>query len=499
MDRFEEGYRDRARYASGVAAAIRRNREGHPAYLSAGVHDSNWVSSFSAPWANRARTSSSNPLHMTTNRPGLGRSSGRLAGARTADKAGCSSVEKTRRTGCAAFFSGTTATHGAWIVTWVPKSDWSRFIWLRDEPSGGAAFLGGGAAVLTMPGVWPGIALVYPGRRAARRTRFRHSRSRPRARPRDYRLLPSHASRHDRNTRLMIDLHLHTTASDGRCSPGALVAEAACLGIRTMAVTDHDTMAGVAAAAAAAAAAGIELVPGLEITAIHQGRDVHMLAYYLEADSAPLAELLEAQRGIRRERAREIADRLARLGAPIDLSPLMSERADATGKSLARPQIAEAMVAAGHVASIAEAFDRFLADDGPAYVPHRGKSPAEIVDFVAGVGGIVALAHPGTLRRDELIPPLAEAGLTALEVYHSSHTADEQRRFLAIARAWLAVCGGSDHGPQCGRVLSRSPAGGSSLVCARGQCSGPALGGAQCNAPTAAFHPASLRYAQSCG
>jgi hypothetical protein len=244
----------------------------------------------------------------------------------------------------------------------------------------------------------------------------------------------------------MIDLHMHTNASDGRSTPDELVARASAVGIRTLSVTDHDTMASVPAASRAAAAAGIELVPGIEMTAVYDGRDVHVLGYYVDADARELREHTETQRSCRVQRAREIADRLASLGAPIDIEGLVTRAPAGDAKSLARPQIARALVEAGHVGSVQEAFDRFLADGCPAYLPNAGKSPEEVVAIINRAGGIASLAHPGPLNQDELIPRLAEAGLAALEVYHCAHDESARQRYVALARRHgLAISGGSDY------------------------------------------------------
>ncbi len=243
----------------------------------------------------------------------------------------------------------------------------------------------------------------------------------------------------------MIDLHMHTTASDGRCTPEDLVQRAWARGIRTMSVTDHDTMAAVAAAQAAGERIGMTVLPGIEITSVHAGKDVHVLAYGLPASAPGLQELLSSQRRQRTGRALEIADRLAKLGAPIDRDALV-EAAAGAGKSLARPQIAQALIAAGHVADVAEAFERYLGEDSPAYVPHTGASPAEVVALVAAGGGLSSLAHPGYRPRDEIIPGLVEAGLVAIEAYHSSHDDEAVAHYLEVARAQgLLVTGGSDY------------------------------------------------------
>jgi predicted metal-dependent phosphoesterase TrpH len=244
----------------------------------------------------------------------------------------------------------------------------------------------------------------------------------------------------------MIDLHMHTDASDGRSTPEELVARASAVGIRTLSVTDHDTMASVPAASRAAAAAGIELVPGIEMTAVYAGRDVHVLGYYVDADARELREHTDTQRTSRVLRAREIADRLASLGAPIDIEGLVARAPAGDAKSLARPQIARALVEAGHVGSVQEAFDRFIADGCPAYLPNAGKSPEEVVGIIIRAGGVASLAHPGPLNQDELIPRLAEAGLAAVEVYHCAHDEAARHRYKDLARRHrLAVSGGSDY------------------------------------------------------
>jgi 3',5'-nucleoside bisphosphate phosphatase len=244
----------------------------------------------------------------------------------------------------------------------------------------------------------------------------------------------------------MIDLHMHTLCSDGRCTPDELVQRACDKGIRTMSVTDHDTMAGVERATRAAEALGMTVVPGIEITSVHGGKDVHVLAYFLPESAPGLQEMLSGQRRQRVERATEIGQRLARLGAPIDVDALVETASAPGGKAIARPQIAQALIAAGHVATVAEAFEKFLGEDSPAYVPHRGASPADVVALVTSGGGVASLAHPGYRPQDEIIPGLIDAGLEAIEAFHSCHDAEMQARYLALARErGLLVTGGSDY------------------------------------------------------
>jgi predicted metal-dependent phosphoesterase TrpH len=244
----------------------------------------------------------------------------------------------------------------------------------------------------------------------------------------------------------VIDLHLHTTASDGVSSPASLVSEAAAAGLRVIAVADHDTVEATSAVAEAARAAGLLTVPGVEITAVHRSRDVHVLGYFVEP--TPALEALLA--GIRRQRtwrAREIARKLAELGVPIDEAALFDRPGGAS--SVARPTLARALVEAGHVASVAEAFDRYLSHGQPAYEPHTGPAPADVVAAIIEARGVPVLAHPVTSKCDDLIPALAEAGLGAIEVFHSAHDEQAVARYGALAaELGLEATGGSDyHGP----------------------------------------------------
>lgn len=242
----------------------------------------------------------------------------------------------------------------------------------------------------------------------------------------------------------MIDLHVHTTASDGELTPDALVARAKAVGITVLSVTDHDTTAGLAAARAAAAREGITLVNGIEITSVEADRDVHVLGYFFDADDARLASFLSMQRADRLRRIHEIVDRLTTLGWPIDAEPVFAA-ARHVGRSVGRPHIADALIAAGHACDRRDAFDRLLGSNGLAFVPRRGRSAAEVIEVIRSAGGIASLAHPGLSKRDDLIPALASAGLTALEARHSDHDAETEAHYRALAAAHgLAVSGGSD-------------------------------------------------------
>ena len=245
----------------------------------------------------------------------------------------------------------------------------------------------------------------------------------------------------------MIDLHMHTTASDGLLSPSALVKRAFDVGIKTLSVTDHDTMAGIDEASDAAVVRGMKFLPGIEITAVDKRKDVHLLAYFLDNKQERLAPFLVQQRTDRVRRAHEMSRKLAGLGVPINIDEKIMH-CESTGQAVGRPDVANALLEAGHVASVQEAFERFLGDKCPAYVPRKGMSPVDVVRMIAEVGGVTALAHPGLLKKDSLISNLAKEGLDAIEVYHSDHTSSDEARYLRLTEEHgLAVSGGSDfHG-----------------------------------------------------
>lgn len=264
----------------------------------------------------------------------------------------------------------------------------------------------------------------------------------------------------------MIDLHLHTTASDGRCSPAELVERVHASGVTTFAVTDHDTVAAIDEVQTLIVDLPLTLVPGLEVTAVWESRDVHVLGYWVDTTHAPLLAFLSEQRQRRVERVRAISDALAAVGASVDLEPLLTQVAARAGAAVGRPGVAQALVAAGHASSVQDAFDRLLGDGRPAYVARTGVSPDDVFTVIHDAGGVASLAHPGVTRRDDCIKRWARAGLDALEVYHSDHSDAERTLYLERARQLgLAVSGGSDfHGDDPMSYRSRRRAiGGSPL------------------------------------
>jgi predicted metal-dependent phosphoesterase TrpH len=228
------------------------------------------------------------------------------------------------------------------------------------------------------------------------------------------------------------------------CEPAVLVDLAWRAGIRTMSVTDHDTVAALPEVESAAAASGIAFVPGIEITAVHDGRDVHVLGYFIRRDDPTLEEFLERQRADRLRRVAAMADRLAEMGKTVDREALLTSRP--AGKSLGRPLLAQALVKAGHVADARQAFDQLIGEGKPAFISRRGPSPADVVRIINHAGGIASLAHPGLLKRDDLIPGMIDAGLTAVEAFHSEHDTATTGRYLELAdRYHILVSGGSDY------------------------------------------------------
>ena len=252
----------------------------------------------------------------------------------------------------------------------------------------------------------------------------------------------------------MIDLHTHTTASDGRFSPSELVARASAAGVTVLSVTDHDTMDACEAAGASCADAGIAFVTGIEITAVCDESDVHVLGYFIDAGAPGLHRFLAEQRQRRIDRVGRMVAQLQKLGMPLDAGAILQPVVDRPGKSIGRPAIARALVDAGHVKTTNEAFDLWLSRGRPGFVAREGASPQTVFEQIHAADGVASLAHPGLLRRDEWIDGCAATGLDAIEAYHSSHDEMQVRAYRSLAsRLGLCVSGGSDfhgdesHGP----------------------------------------------------
>ena len=248
-----------------------------------------------------------------------------------------------------------------------------------------------------------------------------------------------------------VDLHLHSNASDGTLDPARVVHEAARRGAEGVSLTDHDTIGGNEEAGLEADRLGVAWLPGSEISATDAGRSVHLLAYGVSAGTEALDTLLSEIREDRLRRAREIVLRFNELGIPIELEAVERE---AKGGVPTRAHIARAIVTAGLMPNVHSVFQRYLADDGPAYVEKREVVPATVFDCVHEAGGVVVLAHPGRAYPDEQIVAWAAAGLDGIEIMHPKNHGSRRDELRAIAyRLDLLVTGGSDwHGPGAGGV-----------------------------------------------
>jgi hypothetical protein len=249
-----------------------------------------------------------------------------------------------------------------------------------------------------------------------------------------------------------VDLHSHTTASDGSFSPRELVREAARRGVRILAITDHDSTEGLAEALDEVRKhPPLTLIPGVEINCDVDSGEVHILGYFVDYEAEWFQEFCRAQRAERLARVHRFADRLAALGMPIDPQEVFDLVKEG---SAGRPHIAQVMVKRGYVKTVKEAFDKHLRTGAPAHVQRKKLTPAQAVGVILKARGVPVLAHPGLAGKDELIPPLVEAGLMGIECYYHEHTAAQTAAYLQMCRELgLVATGGSDfHGPQSGRT-----------------------------------------------
>jgi len=259
-------------------------------------------------------------------------------------------------------------------------------------------------------------------------------------------------------SRRFVDLHTHSTASDGTLSAAEVIARADAAGLAAVALTDHDTTAGLAEARAAAAGRpDLTFVPGVEVSARFVGGTMHILGLGVDESAPALRELLASFVEARRERNPKIVAKLQALGLDVDMDDVLAaaERFE-PGKPhiIGRMHIAEALRVKGCAESIQDAFGRFLRDGGPAFVDKERLEPHQVTEALAACGAVAVLAHPVQLRLgdgqelENCVRRLAARGLAGIEVYHSDHTPENTRRYLEIAnRLGLAVSGGSDfHG-----------------------------------------------------
>jgi predicted metal-dependent phosphoesterase TrpH len=248
------------------------------------------------------------------------------------------------------------------------------------------------------------------------------------------------------------DLHLHTHFSDGTYSPEELAGHAARCGFRAVALTDHDTMDGCARMGAACAALGVEFLPASELTAQHEGIEIHVLGYGMDPAHPPLQEALTRFQAVRVERVHDMVGRLNQLDVPIRAEAVF---ALANCQAPGRPHVARTLVQGGWCSSVDEAFERFLRRGRPAWVPKFKVSAIDAIRLIHEAGGLASLAHPGLNHADHIIPDLVAAGLDGIECFHTKHSTALTQRYLGLADTHgLLVTGGSDcHGMSKGRPL----------------------------------------------
>ena len=240
------------------------------------------------------------------------------------------------------------------------------------------------------------------------------------------------------------DLHTHSRYSDGTDTPRHLMELGKAAGLSAIALTDHDILDGLPEAEAAAKELDIELVPGLELSSAWKGREAHMLGFYLDVHHAGFQQLLATQRKNRLERIHDMVGRLQKIGLAIEPADVfaMASNEGAVG----RLHVAQALVKRGHVRTPEEAFDRYIGNNGPAFIPGSSLTAVEAIRAIREAGGIPVLAHPIYLKDDAIIEHLAGAGLVGVEVHHSSHNPETVARYDQIAkRLGLLKTGGTDY------------------------------------------------------
>lgn len=255
----------------------------------------------------------------------------------------------------------------------------------------------------------------------------------------------------------MIDLHSHTTASDGELEPSQQVALAAAAGVRVLAVTDHDTIDGLQAAAAAARTHGLRFVPGIEITAALHAREIHILGHFIDPSQPQLSSFAGRLKAERETRMAAMVDRLKAMGFPITFQMVQDIAGEAV---LTRPHLARVLTELGYCSSTKDAFNRFLGDGKPAHVVRLDVGPEEAIGLIRQSGGVATIAHPGVSRIDRLeMEGLKRAGLSGIEIDHSDHPPSLREKLSNWAAEFeLVATAGSDfHGPEVapGRVFGK--------------------------------------------
>lgn len=251
-----------------------------------------------------------------------------------------------------------------------------------------------------------------------------------------------------------VDLHTHTTASDGVCTPAANVRLALEAGLAALAITDHDTVSGIDEARLEGDRLGIEVVPGVEISTVDRGVDVHILGYYMDDKDLVFNERLSQLRDTRIIRNALILSRLNELGIRITMKEVNDHLTEqkSVDQTMGRPHIADVLVARGIVNTVAEAFELYLGKGGAAYVNPPRIGPLEAIKWIREAGGRAVLAHPGLYNNEEIVKDIIQHGIDGIEAYHSDHSEEQQQHYNELAnRHGLIVTAGSDfHGTKAG-------------------------------------------------
>ncbi|HCG98268.1 MAG: hypothetical protein A2074_02975 [Candidatus Aquicultor primus] len=255
-----------------------------------------------------------------------------------------------------------------------------------------------------------------------------------------------------------VDLHIHTTASDGSFTPREVVEIASSTDLKTIAIADHDTVAALADARRYGAELGVGIIPAIELSSRYKGKDIHILGYYVDDKNENLLASLERLRASREERARRIVECLQGIGVDIDFSNVLEQAKNA---SVGRPHIARAMVRSGYVSDFRAAFTQFLKRGAPCFLEKFVYPLQATIEIIHNAGGLAVFAHPGLAKLDEHIDEFIAFGLDGFEAYHVEHSERDTKRYLRLAeKKGLVVTGGSDchgpvstHGQRLGRFL----------------------------------------------
>ena len=247
----------------------------------------------------------------------------------------------------------------------------------------------------------------------------------------------------------LADLHLHTNHSDGTSTPEEVVKQARLANLKAISITDHDAVSGIDLAMAVARELGIEVIPGVELSVTYQGKDIHILGYFIDYKDKKFLDYLELFKIARIRRVEKMIAQLNRKGLPIRVESVLAK---AGSGAVGRPHIAEVLVEEGYVASYEEAFQKYLGDQGPIFAEKYPLSPEEGIALIQSIGGVSVLAHPGCYNQDEIIPELAKKGLDGIETTPPQNFPGDPQHYARMAQRYhLLESGGSDyHGERGG-------------------------------------------------